>query len=114
MCGPNPSLEQLFIVLIFYLIYLGGEEHSKLLWVYVAPSVLFFLLGRLEGAIGTSAFLLFLGLYFLLQNEIPGGHHYRASFAGRVMLTLCIISVINYFYENIPYSNKEYVDFYNS
>ncbi|THB74117.1 MAG: diguanylate cyclase [Desulfobulbaceae bacterium] len=90
-----------FAALMVYLIYLGGDEHSKLLWIYITPSIMFFLLGRIEGSIGTFCFLLFVGLYFLMQEEIPGGHLYGKAFAGRVMLSLCIISVITYFYENL-------------
>lgn len=100
----------LFLILVFYLIYLGGEEHSKLLWVYITPSILFFLLGRLEGSIGTALFLLLIGIYFLLQKDIPGGHQYSGPFAGRVILTLCIISTINYFYENLRWRHRAQMD----
>lgn len=93
----------LFMILVGYLVYLGGEEHSKLLWVYITPSIMFFLLGKTEGLMSTASFLLFLGLYFLMQDQIPGGHLYGKAFAGRVMLTLCIMSIITYFYENLRY-----------
>ena len=96
----------LFAILMVYLIYLGGEEHSKLLWVYITPSVMFFLLGKSEGSIGTTCFLLFVGLYFLMQDDIPGGHLYGKAFAGRVMLTLCIISIITYFYESLRHQYR--------
>lgn len=100
----------LFTILMIYLVYLGGEEHSKLLWVYITPSVMYFLLGKTEGSIGTSSFLLFIGLYFLMQDEIPGGHLYGKAFAGRVMLTLCIISIITYFYENLRHRYRNQME----
>lgn len=95
-----------FTILMIYLVYLGGEEHSKLLWLYITPSVMFFLLGKTEGSIGTVSFLLFVGLYFLMQDEIPGGHLYGKAFAGRVMLTLGIISIITFFYESLRHQYR--------
>jgi diguanylate cyclase (GGDEF)-like protein/PAS domain S-box-containing protein len=100
----------LFTILMIYLVYLGGEEHSKLLWMYITPSVMYFLLGKTEGSIGTASFLLFIGLYFLMQDEIPGGHLYGKAFAGRVMLTLCIISIITYFYENLRHRYRNQME----
>lgn len=96
----------LFTILMMYLVYLGGEEHSKLLWLYITPSVMFFLLGKTEGSIGTVCFILFTGLYFLMQDEIPGGHLYGKAFAGRVLLTLGIISVITFFYESLRHKYR--------
>ncbi len=100
----------LFTILMVYLVYLGGEEHSKLLWVYITPSVMYFLLGKTEGSIGTTSFLLFIGLYFLMQDEIPGGQLYGKAFAGRVMLTLCIITIITYFYENLRHRYRNQME----
>jgi diguanylate cyclase (GGDEF)-like protein/PAS domain S-box-containing protein len=100
----------LFTILMVYLVYLGGEEHSKLLWVYITPSVMYFLLGKKEGSIGTASFLLFIGLYFLMQDEIPGGQLYGKAFAGRVILTLSIISIITYFYENLRHRYRNQME----
>lgn len=91
----------LFLILLIYLIYLGGEEHAKLMWVFIAPSIMFFLLGRTEGAIGTTCFLILMSLYFVFQRHIPGGHQYSPDFSIRVVLTLVIISVFTFFYENL-------------
>lgn len=96
----------LFAILMMYLVYIGGVEHSKLLWIYITPAIMFFLLGKIEGSIGTISLLLFVSFYFLMQDKIPNAHLYGKPFAGRVMLTLCILSIITFFYENLRHRHR--------
>ena len=90
----------LFYILLVYLMYLGGEENSKILWVNISPLITFFLLGRKDGLIWISS--LFLVAIILLFNlfGLQNAHSYSLTFSSRFLVTFSIISVISYYYEN--------------
>lgn len=90
----------LFYILLYYVTYLGGEDNSKILWVYISPLITFFLLGRKEGLIWISCMWISLAAYFFSPYALPGGHAYSFVFAIRFLVTFTVISVITYFYEN--------------
>jgi len=90
----------LFYVLLYYVTYLGGEDHSKILWVNISPLITFFLLGRKEGLIWVCIMWLSLAAYFFSPLKLPGGHDYGFTFAVRYLVSFMVISVITYFYEN--------------
>jgi len=96
----------LFCLLLFYIMYLGGEENSMILWMNILPLVLFFLMGKNEGLVWViSAETLIVG-YFLLQHHWRGAHVYSTAFSVRFLVTFTCISVFTYFYENFRASYR--------
>ena len=93
----------LFYALLLYLTFLGGEDHSKILWVYIAPLITFFLLGRREGLVWVGFMWLYLFVYFFNPLQLPGGHVYSVVYAVRLLVSFTVISVITYFYENFRF-----------
>ena len=93
----------LFCLLLIYLMSIGGEEHSMILWMYVSPLVVFFLMGRREGAIWTSFIWILTALYFFVPFDWEGKHQYGVAFSIRFLVTYTVISVITFFYENFRY-----------
>lgn len=93
----------LFYILLIYVTYLGGEDHSKILWVYISPLITFFLLGRREGLVWITFMWLFLFVYFFTPLSLPGGHVYGTGYAVRFLVSFTVVSVITYFYENFRF-----------
>lgn len=102
----------LYYALLLYVTYLGGEDHSKILWVNISPLITFFLLGRREGLVWISAMWLCLFVYFFNPFGLPGGHVYSPGYAVRFLVSFTVISVITYFYEN--FRHKLNLAFVNS
>lgn len=42
----------LFAGLLLYMVFIGGEEGGKILWMYTCPLIIFFLLGKKKGCFG--------------------------------------------------------------
>lgn len=93
----------LFCCLLVYVMNIGGEENSMILWTYTTPLVVFFLMGRGEGAIWTSLMGAVTALYFYGPFDWEGKHHYSFAFSIRFIVTYTIIAVFTYFYENFRY-----------
>lgn len=93
----------IFLILLLYLLVIGGESNSMALWMYIGPLTVFFLLGRKEGAywVGLTWFVLVLIFFWPLNWE--GRHEYSFAFSLRFIFTFTIISVITFFYENFRY-----------
>ncbi|WP_163338422.1 sensor domain-containing diguanylate cyclase [Desulfopila sp. IMCC35008] len=89
----------LFFALVIFLVYIGGEEGSKSLWVFTAPLAAFFLLGTIEGAIWCTITILLCQLIFWNPFGLPLPHPYSNSFAIRFNLAYISISVITYSFE---------------
>jgi len=104
----------LYYVLLLYVTYLGGEDHSKILWVNISPLITFFLLGRMEGLVWISAMWLCLFAYFFNPFDLPGGHVYSPGYAVRFLVSFTVISVITYFYENFRHTYRADLEEKNS
>lgn len=89
----------LFFALAIYLVYIGGEDGSKSLWVFTAPLAAFFLLGTIEGALWCTLNLLLCQLVFWNPFGLSLPHDYPSSFTIRFNLAFISISAITYSFE---------------
>jgi len=89
----------LFLLLLLYMVAIGGDDGSKSLWCFVFPLVAFFLLGPREGALWNS--LLFLVCQVVIWNPYKVGwfHIYPGEFSIRFSLAFLCVATITYFYE---------------
>lgn len=96
----------LFGSLLLYMTYIGGDEGSRVLWMYTFPPIAFFLMGRVEGA--AWSIMLFLCSLPLLTTpwHWPQQHTYSTEFTVRFLISFVIVSCITYFYEHFRYRFK--------
>lgn len=89
----------LFLLLLLYMVAIGGDDGSKSLWCFVFPLVAFFLLGIREGTLWNS--LLFLVCQLVTWNpyNISWFHTYPGEFSIRFSLAFLCVATITYFYE---------------
>lgn len=104
----------LYCVLTFYMMFLGGEDHSMILWMNILPLIIFFLLGRKEGLVWICCIVIMITIYFFLPFEWDGAHAYSPSFSVRFLVTFAIISIITYFYENFRFIYRAELEDKNS
>jgi diguanylate cyclase (GGDEF)-like protein/PAS domain S-box-containing protein len=90
----------LFTGLIGYLLFLGNNENSMILWVYAAPLANFYMLGRQEGTLITLLVWIFLFLFFFgpLPPETRAG--YSLPFAARLLVTYGIVALLTHSIES--------------
>lgn len=93
----------LYCILTFYMMFVGGEDNSLILWMNILPLIVFFLLGRKEGLIWICCIVIMIIIYFLQPFDWEGAHVYSLLFSVRFLVTFAIISMITYFYENFRY-----------
>jgi len=93
----------LFTGLVLYLMFLGGEENSMLLWVFVTPLIVFYLLGRTEGVLGTIFIWGMLALFFFGPVRFQAREGYSDIFAIRLLIVYAIVSLLTYTFENFRY-----------
>ena len=96
----------IYSALLLYVMHIDGKEHSYLLWMYTAPLVSFYLLGRREGGIWSALLGVAAVLYFTLPFEEVRQNAFSREFVLRFLTTYALISVFTYFYENFRYRNK--------
>ncbi|MCW8887008.1 MAG: GGDEF domain-containing protein [Motiliproteus sp.] len=96
----------IFIILIAYMVLIGGAGGSKVLWVYTAPPIMCFLLGAIEGLFWTTVLLICIVLIFWFpQLEFFDVYDYPAAFKLRLVTTYSICSMIAVWLE---YSRNAY------
>ncbi len=90
----------LFGLLLLYMVFVGGQGGSKILWMYTFPLIVFFLLGRDEGlwwclgaGISTA------GLFWLSTSWLSA-YYYPAEFKIRFLTTFLIVAAIAYWFEH--------------
>ena len=89
----------LFGFLVGYLVILGGEGGSKILWAYPFPLIAFFLFGKREGLIWSGLILLFAIVCFWGPLAEFVQFVYTAAFKVRFVATYLIVSAITYWFE---------------
>lgn len=103
----------LFFALVIFLVYVGGEEGSKSLWVFTAPLAAFFLLGTIEGAIWCIITILLCQFVFWNPLDLPLPHDYPSSFAIRFTLAFISISAITYSFEYFRHAYRLEIEMKN-
>ena len=90
----------LFAGLILYLLLIGGEGGSKILWMYVFPLISFFLLGKREGVFWNTVILVISLVFFWNPLEMAIAYNYPTGFTVRFVTTFLIVSTIAYWFEH--------------
>jgi len=91
----------LYLCLICYMIAIGGEDGSKLLWSYTLPLICCFLLGTREGGIWSSFVVVFAFFSFNHPEAfVNDGYAYSSSFKIRFLITYIFCSIISMWLES--------------
>jgi hypothetical protein len=90
----------LFGVLLVYMLIIGGDGGSKILWMFTFPMIVFFLLGEREGVLWAAGMLL-LGAA-LLMVSVPGlkVYAYPRDFRIRFLTIYAIVAAIAFWFEH--------------
>ena len=88
-----------FALLVLFLLQSGGDEGSKILWMYIYPLIVFLLFGKREGFYWSIA--VFFTAIALLWYPIPffPAHAYSTVFKARFASTYLIVHLITCWYE---------------
>ena len=86
----------IFASMTVYLMYLGQWDHSMVFWMFISPLLLFFFMGRREGALWVILLWLASLVVFIFTYGEDG---YDLMFMVRFMLTFGMIASITYTYE---------------
>ena len=89
----------LFGILVAYNMYLGGAHGERIVWIYVFPLVVFFMLGKKEGLLW-SVIIYSICLFFLLAPGASGSFPYEAKFRVRFLASFIVIAAMTYIYES--------------
>lgn len=97
----------LYVCLILYMVLIGGEAGSKVLWIYTVPLITAFVLGAREGAIWSIAMLILMTAIFKYPfSDESVAHQYPISMQIRLTVTFFICSVVTIWLE---YSRSFYL-----
>jgi diguanylate cyclase (GGDEF)-like protein/PAS domain S-box-containing protein len=89
----------IFFSFLVYLMILGADQNSMMLWMYLIPVIVFYLLGRKEGVIWTLVMVGFIITFFFGPFDVEAAKGYSALFVIRFLVVLIIISAVTYSYE---------------
>ncbi len=89
------------------LIFLGGEDGSLLLWAYIIPIVVFFLLDKIESLIFLLVFWVLSALLLHDPGFIFGTYLYSSAVVLRFHISLAIIIIFAYNYEAVRQRFRE-------
>jgi two-component system sensor histidine kinase/response regulator len=89
----------LFGILVSYNMYLGGVHGERIVWMYIFPLVVFFMLGKKEGLLWAMA-IYSLCLFFLLTPSVFGSFPYETKFSVRFLVSFLVIATMTYIYES--------------
>ncbi len=93
----------IFSLLILYMLLMGGEGGSKILWMYTFPLISFFLFGKNEGIFWSITVLLIAIILFWNPSGWPIVFDYPKQFEIRFVITYFIVSVVTYWFEYFRY-----------
>jgi diguanylate cyclase (GGDEF)-like protein len=93
----------LFGLLITYMMILGSDGGSKILWMYTFPLIAFFLFGKEEGLTWSALILLVTLATFWGPLQSVTLYPYASDFKTRFITTYLIVSAITYWFEYSRY-----------
>ena len=97
----------LMVFLVFQvLISDAGAQGSKLLWYFGLPPCIFFLLGKREGIIWNSAFLIATIFLIVDPGELLGIYPYDPDTIVRFTGSFLIVSSLSYIFENMRHRGQ--------
>ena len=96
----------LFSLLILYMLFVGGEGGSKILWMYTYPLILFFLFGKYEGLFWSVAVISISLILFWNPFNFSNAYSYSDDFIIRFLTTYIMVSTITYWFEHFRYKYR--------
>jgi len=88
-------------VLFLFLLLNASRNGTMSLWLYVYPLVTFFLMGKREGFLVNSVFLLFAALILIFHDFFPVSYHYTTAFKVRFIISLFLVILLAQMFEAI-------------
>lgn len=90
----------LFGALILYMLVVGGDGGSKILWMYTFPPIAFFLLGKSEGLAWAAGHIVLTIAIWWLPPHFVTVYPYPSGFVVRFLTTYGIIAAVTYWFEH--------------
>jgi diguanylate cyclase (GGDEF)-like protein len=88
-----------FLILVLYMVYMGGDGGSKSLWAFIFSLIAFFLLGLKEGSLWCIGAFIFLAGLFWNPLGFEHVYPYVFSFKIRFLISYVIISFVTSWFE---------------
>ncbi len=92
-------VSSIFFFFLVYLMVLGENDNSMLLWMYIYPLIVFYLLGKKEGTLWCFFMFSCLLLFFFGPFEFQASSGYSTFFVMRFLIVLLIICLVTFSYE---------------
>jgi len=88
-----------FLAFLFYLAVLGANDNSMIMWMFICPLVVFYLLGKKEGLRWCLFMFICLFIFFFGPFNIEASEGYSRFFVIRFLLVMLIICLVTFSYE---------------
>lgn len=89
----------IFFSFLVYLMVLGGNDNSMILWMNIYPLTVFYLLGKREGTLWCLLMFACLLLFFFGPFSLQASKGYSDFFVIRFLIVLLIICLVTFSYE---------------
>lgn len=89
----------LFFCFLVYMMMLGADQNSMMLWMYIFPPIVFYLLGQREGIIWTMVMVVSIIFIFFGPFDLQFTKGYSTFFVIRFLVILIILSAVTSSYE---------------
>ena len=89
----------LFFCFLVYLMILGADQNSMMLWMYLFPPIVFYLLGQKEGIVWTLVMVGFIVVFFFGPFDLESAKGYSVFFVIRFLIVLILLSAVTCSYE---------------
>ncbi|MFT5728071.1 MAG: diguanylate cyclase (GGDEF)-like protein/PAS domain S-box-containing protein [Desulforhopalus sp.] len=96
----------LFFCFLVYLMILGTDQNSMMLWMYIFPTIVFYLLGQKEGVVWTLVMVGFIVVFFFGPFDLETAKGYSSFFVIRFLIVFIILSAVTYAYERFRSNYK--------
>ena len=93
----------LFGILFVYLLATGRPHEYGVLWVFIFPPAVFYLLDRLEALLYTGIFFLYALSFFLFQDNFSWTVHHNGGFKFIFLCSFFIVGSISFASENVKH-----------
>ena len=86
----------LYVMLLVYMLAMGGPGGSKILWMYTFPLITFFLLGRKEGLFWACGIFTVAAILLFVPLPWIDVYNYHPQFRFRLVASFFIVTTITY------------------
>lgn len=96
----------IFFCFLLYLMILGAEQNSMILWMYLFPLIVFYLFGQKEGVIWALLMVGIVVMFFFGPFDVEAAKGYSSFFVIRFIIIFLIISAVTCSYERFRSISK--------